>query len=47
MSETQWPYTLHISLNQRTQEGPVLAVITIFQISDVSAPKPDVLVFTG
>jgi hypothetical protein len=55
MSETQWPHTLHISMNQEKQkkirfpktEGLVLSIIAIIQISDVLIPKPDVLIFTG
>jgi hypothetical protein len=47
MSETQWPHTLHISLNQEKPDVPVWAATTIFQILNVPVPKLDVPVFTG
>jgi hypothetical protein len=47
MSETQWPHTLHISLNQEKQDSLVLPVTTIIQIPNVSVSKPDVPVFIG
>jgi hypothetical protein len=36
MSETQWPHTLHISLNQEKQDSPIFPVTAITQILDVS-----------
>jgi hypothetical protein len=51
MGETQWPHTLHISLNQKKQYNPVsqtegsdLLVTAIIQILDVPIPKLDILV---
>jgi hypothetical protein len=50
MSETQWPHTLHISLNQEKLDGPVLAdelQRLVFKYRMFQFPKPDVPVFTG
>jgi hypothetical protein len=54
MSETQWPYTLHFSMNQENKtirfsklEWLVLCAMAIFQILDVPVPKPDVPVSTS
>jgi hypothetical protein len=54
MNKTQWPHTLHISLNQEKQDNPVsqteclvLSITVIFQILDVPVSKPDVPVSTG
>jgi hypothetical protein len=48
MCETQWPHTLHISLNQQKQDSlvfqtgvSVFPVATIFQILDVSVFKTE------
>jgi hypothetical protein len=50
MSETQWPHTLHISLNQGKLDGPVWAEEIqwlVFKCRMFQFPKPDVSVFTG
>jgi hypothetical protein len=50
MSETQWPHTLHISLNQKKPDGPVWAdelQWLVFKYRIFRFPKPDVPVFTG
>jgi hypothetical protein len=50
MSETQWPHTLHISLNQKKPNGPVWAdelQWLVFKYRIFRFPKPDVPVFTG
>jgi hypothetical protein len=49
ISETQWPHTLHISLNQEKLDGPVWAdelqrLVLKYQMFRFL--KPDVLVFT-
>jgi hypothetical protein len=50
MSETQWPHTLHISLNQEKLDGPVWAdelqrLVSMYRMFWI--PKQDVLVVTG
>jgi hypothetical protein len=54
MSKTQWPHTLHISLNQEKPYVPVSKpeclvwpITAIIQISDVLVLKSDISVFTG
>jgi hypothetical protein len=52
MSGTQWPNTLHISLNQKKLDGPVSVWADelqwlVFKYWMFRFPKPEVLVFTG
>jgi hypothetical protein len=57
MSETQWPHTLHISLNQEKPDGLVSKLegpvwvdelqLLVFKYRTFRFPKTDVLVFTG
>jgi hypothetical protein len=50
MSETQWPHTLHISLNQGKPDGPVWAdelQRLVFKYRMFRFPKQDISVFTG
>jgi hypothetical protein len=49
MSETQWPHTVHISLNQEKLDGPVWAdelQRLVFKYRMFWFLKPDVPVFT-
>jgi hypothetical protein len=39
MSETQWPHTVHILLNQEKEDNLIFSVMAIFQILDVSVFK--------
>jgi hypothetical protein len=55
MSETQWPHTLHISLNQEKPDGPVWTdelQWRVFKYRMFQFSKPDIsdfywLVFNG
>jgi hypothetical protein len=50
MSETQWPHTLHNSLNQKKSDGPVWADEVqwlVFKYRMFRFSKPNVLIFTG
>jgi hypothetical protein len=50
VSETQWPHTLRISLNQEKSDGPVWAnelQRLVFKYRMLRFLKPDVPIFTG
>jgi hypothetical protein len=50
MRETQWPHTLHISLNQEKPDGPIWAdelQWLVLKYRMFWFPKLDVPVFTG
>jgi hypothetical protein len=47
MRGTQWPHSLHLSLNPGKSDVSIWPATTIFQILDVPVLKRDVLVSTG